>query len=91
MIISLIIVVPGVALLLVAAFAGLATHYGRKSDQGLVAPRNAEFGEAARLLRAEATREQARADLKALSSRKTDRALALLLDDATKQSDQRAA
>jgi len=97
MIISLIIVVPGVALLLVAAFAGLVTHYGRKSDQQLVAPRNAEFGDASRLIRAEATRERARADLTALTSRKTDRALTLLLDDAAKldnavkQSDPRAA
>jgi hypothetical protein len=89
MIISLVIVIPGVALLLVAAFAGLFTHYGRKSDQLLVAPPNAGFGTAARLLRAEATRERARADLKALTTRKAGPALVLV--DAAPKSGQRAA
>ena len=73
MIISLIIVVPGVALLLIAAFAGLATSRARSSQEPLVAPRNAGFGEAARSLRAEATRERARADLLALTSRNAGR------------------
>lgn len=89
MIISLAVVIPGVAVLLVAAFAGQLGGYGRTSTDQLVAPRNAEFGETARLLRAEATRAQAQADLKALSTRKTDRAIASLLEDAP--ADRRAA
>jgi hypothetical protein len=89
MIISL-IVVPGVALLLIAAFAGLVTTYWRRSDEHLVAPRNAGFGESARLLQAEATREQARADLKALATRKTGPAL-VLVDGDSKPADRRAA
>ena len=90
MTIGLIIVVPGVAVLLVAAFAGLLTRIGRTSDELLVAPQNAGFGAASRLVRAAATRERARTDLRALSTRKTDQALAQLLDDAP-QADQRAA
>jgi hypothetical protein len=91
MIVSLAIVVPGVAVLLIAAGAGMLSGFGRRSTENLVAPRNAEFGETARALRAEATRAQAQADLKALTSRRTDRALVLLIDGAQKQSDQRAA
>jgi hypothetical protein len=91
MIISLIIVVPGVALLLIAAFAGLATSQARRSQERLVAPRNAGFGAAARSMRAEATRERARADLQALTSRKTGPALVVLTDDAPKPAGRRAA
>ncbi len=91
MTISLIIVVPGVALLLIAAFAGLVTTYGHRTDDGLVAPRNAGFGESARLMRAEAIREQARTDLKALTSRTTGSALAMPVTAAPKQADRRAA
>lgn len=91
MIISLAFVIPGSAVVLVAAFAGLVSSYGRASTENLVAPRNAQFGEASRLLRDEATRARARADLAGLSTRKTDRALVLLLDTTSGQSDQRAA
>lgn len=90
MTIGLIIVVPGVAVLLLAAFASLLTRVGRTSEDLLVAPQNAGFGAASRLARAAATREQARTDLRALSTRKTDQALVNLLDDATR-ADQRAA
>jgi hypothetical protein len=73
-IIALVIAVPGVALLLMAAFAGLAASQGRTSQESLVAPRNAEFGAATRG-RAEATRAQARADLKTLTARSSEPAL----------------
>jgi hypothetical protein len=46
MLIALLIAVPGIALLLLAAVAGLVAAYGRSSDETLVAPRNAGFGEA---------------------------------------------
>jgi hypothetical protein len=82
MAIALIVAVPGVVLLLLTACAGLVAGQGRKSDQPLVAPQNADFGEASRLMRAEATRERARADLRNLTSRKTAPALALVADDA---------
>ncbi|HST83381.1 MAG TPA: hypothetical protein VLL08_16745 [Kineosporiaceae bacterium] len=90
MTISLIIVVPGVVLLLIAAFAGLATSQARGSQERLVAPRNAGFGEAGRLMRAEATRERARADLKALTSRQPGAAL-VMVDTAAKPVDRHAA
>jgi hypothetical protein len=90
MTISLIIVVPGVVLLLIAAFAGLATSQARRSQEHLVAPRNAGFGEATRSMRAEATRERARADLQALPSRKPDATL-VMVDGAAKPADRRAA
>ena len=91
MIIGLAIAIPGITVLLVAAFAGLVGSYGRTSTEKLIAPRNAQFGEASRLLRDETTQARARADLAALTSRKTDRALVLLIDGAPKESDQRAA
>lgn len=91
MIISLAVVIPGVALLLVVAFAGLGTTLGRRSKERLVAPRNASFGDAARLMRAEATRERARADLRALTSRKTEPTLVHLVDEVAKQADRHAA
>ena len=90
MIISLAIVIPGVGLLLIAAFAGLFSTLGRRSETPLVAPRNAGFGEASRLMRAEATRERARADLRALTARRTGPALVLLADDALEQTGKRA-
>ena len=71
MIVALIIAVPGVLLLLLASFAGLTATWARTSDESLVAPRNAEFGEIARRARAEATRERARADLKSLTTRRS--------------------
>ena len=97
MTINLIIVVPGVALLLTAAFAGLVTIYGRRSEEHLVAPRNAGFGQASRLVRAEATREQARADLRALTAPKANGTdlkpgpALVLVDDTTEKANQRAA
>src|SRR4051812_27523492 len=87
MIVSLIIVIIGGGLLLVSAFSGLFPHYGRRSDDLLIAPRNAGFGTASRVARShlarsrqershqdrvEATRERARADLAALTSRTAD-------------------
>jgi hypothetical protein len=77
MIVSL-FVVPGVAILLVSALAGVVTHYGRKSPELLVAPPQAGFGAASRLVRAEATRERARADLASLTTPKTAPALTLV-------------
>jgi hypothetical protein len=91
MIISLAIAVPGVAVLLAAAFAGLVSSHGRGTGENLVAPRNAQFGEASRMLRDEATRTRAGADLAGLTTRRTDRALVLLIDSASKQPDQHAA
>jgi hypothetical protein len=81
MIVSL-FVVPGVAILLVSALAGVFTHYGRKSPELLVAPSRAGFGAASALVRAEATRERARADLASLTTPKTAPALTLVTDRA---------
>jgi hypothetical protein len=89
MTVALIIAVPGVLLLLLASFAGLTATWARTSAESLVAPRNAEFGEISRRARAEATREQARADLKGLTSRRTGPMAPI--DDAIERSAQRAA
>ena len=91
MIISLIVVIPGVVLVLVVALAGGVTRYGRQADPLLVAPRNAGFGEASRLVRAEATRERARADLQALTNRRTTAPALTLVKNETTRTGQRAA
>jgi hypothetical protein len=51
MVIDVILALAGVALLLLLTFGGLIATEGRKSDQLLVAPRGARFGEASRLTR----------------------------------------
>jgi len=89
MIVTVVVVIPGIALLLIVASSGLLSRHARRSEDPLVAPRNAGYGECSRLS-AEATRAQARADLRALTSRKSDRSLTLVVDHES-QSNRHAA
>jgi hypothetical protein len=51
MVIDLILAVAGVGVLLLLSFGGRIAAHGRKSDQLLVAPRGARFGDASRMIR----------------------------------------
>jgi hypothetical protein len=64
MVIDVILAVAGSAVLLLLTFSTLIAGQGRRSDQLLVAPRGARFGDASRLAR-RAARERRPATLEA--------------------------
>ena len=84
MLVDAIIATTGVAVLLPLTFSGLIAAHGRRSDNFLLAPRGARFGDATRLVRAavEAERATGRAADKA-TSRTVANAAVQTPDEAT--------